>query len=164
MGSVKSEVIIMNIEEAKRRWIYDEERGVLIQKACGKGTRAGRVIKASHVMLLGQSIRVYRVMWALKTGEQPPSSIDHIDGNRNNNKWCNLRAATQRQQVYNTVPANGGCYFRSDKPRLKPWRARIRLPNGKRKIIGDFASKAEAENAYREQAKQIHGEFYYGAK
>jgi hypothetical protein len=152
----------MLIKEIKARWDYNPTTGVLTQKAYGQGTQAGRVVKSGSVLIAGKKVRVYRIIWALMTGEFPTQSIDHIDGNRLNNKWSNLRLASARQQSYNTVPANGGCYKRTDEPRNKPWRARIRLPNGKRKIIGDYSTEVEARAAYRQAAMALHGEFYYG--
>src|SRR5215831_15782353 len=41
---------------------------------------------------------VHRIIWKLVTGVEPPETLDHIDQNRKNNRWVNLRVATQTEQ------------------------------------------------------------------
>jgi len=43
----------------------------------------------------------HRVVWAIHTGEWPPEDmvIDHIDGDRKNNRISNLRCVTQKENV-----------------------------------------------------------------
>ena len=40
-----------------------------------------------------QYVLAHRVIWKMMTGEEA-NEIDHIDGNRGNNKWQNLRSVT----------------------------------------------------------------------
>ena len=48
-----------------------------------------------------QYVLAHRVIWKLMTGEEP-KEIDHIDGNRSNNKWQNLRSVTASDNRRNT--------------------------------------------------------------
>lgn len=43
---------------------------------------------------------VHRVIWVWMTGELP-NEIDHIDGDRSNNKWSNLRDASRKENCKN---------------------------------------------------------------
>jgi hypothetical protein len=105
--------------------------------------------------------RAHRVIWCLMTGEWPTALIDHRDGDRGNNKWKNLRAATRSQNNRNTCSRLGssskylGVYW--EKQRGK-WVAAINI--GKRpKVLGCFASEEEAARAYDHAASREYGDF-----
>jgi len=92
----------------------------------------------------------------------PELSVDHIDGNVNNNHISNLRMATQQEQNFNTK------VYKSNKLGVKGvhkvgnrYRAKIRI-NDKPFNIGYFKTIEEASNAYQIKAKELHGEFYRG--
>lgn len=51
--------------------------------------------------LLGHKLFVHRVIWLIMTGEWPPGEIDHIDHNRSNNRWANLRAVSTAENQRN---------------------------------------------------------------
>ena len=82
---------------------YDETTGHLywIKKTTRTGPnvvgkRADRFHKHKGcriVTLLGKQYKAHRVIWSMMIGEPPPDIIDHIDGDQENNKLTNLRAA-----------------------------------------------------------------------
>lgn len=41
--------------------------------------------------IFGQKVAAHRVIWALVTGHWPEDEIDHINGDRADNRWVNLR-------------------------------------------------------------------------
>ena len=43
----------------------------------------------------------HRVVWAIVNGKWPSGDIDHIDGNKKNNRIENLRPATNTQNQWN---------------------------------------------------------------
>jgi hypothetical protein len=43
----------------------------------------------------------HRVIWAMMTGKWPKHEIDHINHDRPNNRWCNLREANRGQNARN---------------------------------------------------------------
>lgn len=51
-------------------------------------------------VLDGAKAMSHRVIWAMQTGEWP-DQIDHIDGDRANNKWANLRSVSYTEQSRN---------------------------------------------------------------
>lgn len=50
--------------------------------------------------VLGDHFKAHRVIWKLVTGEDA-DQIDHIDGDRSNNRWANLRNVCQSDNQRN---------------------------------------------------------------
>lgn len=91
-------------------------------------------------------------------GKQPQSKvIDHINRNKLDNRRCNLRVCTQKENIQNASLKStnksgiAGVYF---VPKTNKWRAQISL-NSKTKHIGIFSSFEEATQA-RKKAEQIY--------
>ena len=98
------------------------------------------------------SMRVYyhTIVWVLTTGEDIPEGmqIDHINGNRIDNRFENLRLVTDRGNNQNLkVHRKGklvGCHFNKREGRYV---AQIRI--GKKAIfLGYYATEEEAHNIY----------------
>lgn len=89
--------------------------------------------------------------------------VDHIDGDKLNNRRSNLRVCTNaenmrnRCQQINNTSGYKGVTFDVDCP-LRPWRAIIYV-NGKKIRIGWYATPQEAHQAYCKAALELHGEF-----
>lgn len=87
--------------------------------------------------------------------------VDHINGNKLDNRKSNLRLCDRRQNLQNrTKQANNQSGYKGvvyDKARCR-WKAEIGY-NGKRKHLGRFDSAEEAYAAYCEAAVKYHGEF-----
>ena len=96
-------------------------------------------------------IRAHRLAWYLHYGKLPENQIDHIDGNRSNNKIDNLRDVTNQHNQWNRVNAKGYVWSKQH----KKFMARVRL-NGKNIHIGLFDTTEEAHNAYLEAKKIYH--------
>ncbi len=88
--------------------------------------------------------------------------VDHIDSNRKNNNWENLRPATHVENNRNSTKTSkptSSIYKGVDyKKRAGMWRARIRTP-GKRIDLGYFTSEREAGMAYNTAAVLHHTNF-----
>lgn len=87
--------------------------------------------------------------------------IDHINGNKLDNRKSNLRICTASEnarnrgkQRNNTSGYKGVCY---DKVRRK-WKAEIKA-NGVRHYLGRFDTVEDAHQAYVDAAKELHGSF-----
>lgn len=103
----------------------------------------------------------HRVAWAITAGSWPPDTVDHINGQRGDNRLCNLRLATRKEQSRNCASSKSstssflGVSWRSDR---KVWRAVI--GDGSRQVfLGTFSDETEAAKAYDEAAKELHGVF-----
>jgi HNH endonuclease/AP2 domain-containing protein len=87
--------------------------------------------------------------------------VDHVDGNRLNNRRSNLRLATHQQNTFNKGPHRNntsGIKGVSWHKRLKKWQVQLNV-NGKRVGLGYFSEKAEAAKAYERAARKHHGVF-----
>ena len=94
------------MKELESAFSYDPESGELTRLS-GKdsgvcGADRGGVLTFDHTFRDGIQRRffVHRVAFYLSTGRQP-LIVDHIDGNRLNNKLLNLREATYSQNNHN---------------------------------------------------------------
>lgn len=97
------------------------------------------------------SILAHRLAWYLYYGKLPDNCIDHIDGDKTNNKIENLRDITNQQNQWNKKTAKG--YFWNK--RNKKFMSCIRL-NGKTIHLGYFDNEQDARNAYLEAKTKLH--------
>lgn len=93
----------------------------------------------------------------------PGFLVDHKNGNKLDNRKCNLRIATVAQNNANSkahadkkVPVKGVTF--DPRCKTKPYRARIKL-HGKLKDLGHYPTMEEANAAYFNAAKAAWGEF-----
>lgn len=100
-------------------------------------------------------------MHRLILGNPKGAQVDHRDTDGLNNVRSNLRLATHAENQQNKTPYKNnttgakGIYWDA---RVERWRARIAY-NSKRKSLGYFATKDEAQKAYADAASQLHGDF-----
>ena len=113
------------------------------------------------VVVNGRRYAAHRLAWLYMTGNWPVADIDHIDRDRANNKFANLREATRSQNLANTPhKANNLCGIKgvSFDGRRNRYRARIRV-DGNECFLGYFDSLECAAAAYAKATKELHGEF-----
>ena len=109
----------------------------------------------------GRRFLAHRVAWAFVNGEWPKAQIDHIDGNRANNRIKNLRGADHSSNGANRVaPATNksGAKGVSWSKKERKWIAHIRVKNRSLRL-GGFHSVEEAASAYAEASRKHFGEF-----
>lgn len=150
------------IERIKELFSYDPETGD-VSRLCDYGRgREGFVFTTwISIKVDGFNVRLTHIIWVLHYGEWPPDGywVDHKDGIKAHNRIGNLRLATPTQNQQNKAGYGSyakGVTWRNRKE--KPFQAKIRV-NGDRIHLGSFATEEEAAEAYRQAAKEHHGEF-----
>jgi len=116
--------------------------------------------KANHpqgycqVSFKGRGVMYHNIKWLLKYGTIPKGhTIDHIDRNKINNSFENLRLATDsEQQINREYKTQKGYSF--DKRKNK-WAARIRI-NSKSIYLGYYLSESEARKAFLRAQELAH--------
>ncbi|MFA7308089.1 MAG: HNH endonuclease [Hyphomicrobium sp.] len=111
--------------------------------------------------ILGKKCLAHRIAWLYMTGEWPKHQIDHVDCDRSNNTFSNLRKATHGENQRNCgVKANNtsghkGVRWHSHSGK---WQACIRV-EGERHHLGSFESIEDAAKAYECASSKFHGKF-----
>jgi len=147
--------------------LYDEDTGVFtwrIQRGQMKvGSVAGSIYDRGYIRIRidGTRYLAHRLAWLYSTGSFPSDYMDHIDRDPSNNRLCNLRPATAKQNQGNRkINHNNTSGFKGVswcKKALK-WVVFINL-SGKNTRLGCYEDKDEAAIIYRNAAIKEHGEY-----
>lgn len=122
------------------------------------GKRAGNVRTNGYINISidNRHYLAHRLAWFYCYGSFPKKNLDHIDGDKQNNRIDNLRECTQsennqnaRRRIDNTSGHVGVIAFRGK------WRAEIRL-HGQSFGLGVFDTKEEAAAAYLGAKRVLH--------
>ena len=156
----------MTYDEVKKVLQYDPSTGVLTWLApTSRKFKKGDVV-GSHdsdgyliVRIRGITYKQHRLAWLYMTGAWPAHQVDHANGIRDDNRWINLREATQSQNSMNAKPKGvSGIRGVDWLNREKRWRVMIH-GSGKRIIVGYFKEFQDAANAAKMAREQHHREF-----
>jgi hypothetical protein len=105
----------------------------------------------------------HRIAYKIMTGKEPPPGLDHKDIDPSNNRWDNLRPATQSEQAFNHGRhKHNNCGYRGVhrvSQKRERWCSQI-MARGIRYYLGTFSSSEGASIAYEIAARELHGEFY----
>lgn len=130
------------------------------------GTNAGTLMPIGYIYVSIFKYRAYghrlAVFWM--TGEWPPHEVDHINGQKADNRWTNLRLATHEQNIQHRVTHNKNS--RSGRKGVFPvahnrWKAAI-IYKGYYINLGNYKDIDEAESVYKKAEKDLFGEFAHG--
>ena len=117
-----------------------------------KGSIAGSSTEYgySDISVLGKRYKLHRLVWFWHKGKWPINIIDHIDGDRRNNRIENLRDVTASQNAINKKVGRG-----TTKHGKNGWRARIQF-NKQTICLGTFPTEEDAHQAYLEAKIKYH--------
>lgn len=130
------------------RWKISISRRAIVGEIAGSDHGNGYI----EIGILGKKYYCHRIAWLYMTGEWPASQIDHINRVRRDNRWGNLREATQSENMLN----NAACGFYWSKSRNK-FIAEITI-NKKSIHAGQYSCMLDARAAYLRTRKQYLGE------
>lgn len=157
------------ITQAKLKELVDYVDGNLIAKTNSKRRKAGDTLGSLTdkcyltASVGGKPYRIHRLVFLYHHGYMP-SQVDHIDGNRMNNRVENLRPATSTQNNQNRTPTgSSGIKGVRWHKQSKKWVASIHVSR-KSVHLGSFLTIEEAEFVANQARQLAHGEFYRGTK
>jgi hypothetical protein len=153
----------LTAEALRAALVYDSVTGAFTRRVSAGNQAAGSVAgtRDSHgyvqIRVHGRLRLAHRLAWLYMTGAWPAAGIDHIDGRRDNNRWANLREATQAENTQNNaVRRNNKCGLLGvSRQRNGLWRAQIQS-GGKRRCVDDCATPEEAHAHYLLMKAELH--------
>jgi len=142
---------------------YDKSTGIFTSKVNRGRIKVGgpvgtlHITGYEHIGLDGKIYKSHRLAWLYVTGFMPSGDIDHVDGIKNNNKWCNLRDVDKNTNQQNRIKAqqNSSTGMLGVTRHKNVFVASITIEN-KRVYIGSFNTPEAAHAAYIEQKRLIH--------
>lgn len=152
---------VLTYDPATGLFRYRHDRRGGINKA---GDIAGTFnAKGYRQISIGRTYGAHRLAWLYMTGAWPKHQIDHKNGVRDDNRWCNLREATNAQNCASRgVKANNRLGLKGVYPHGKRFAVCL-YKNGERHYLGTFATAEDASTAYSEAANDLHGDFVRAA-
>ena len=157
----------MNRTDLQALLHYDPDTGDFMwarsRGRCIAGEKAGHHHKAGYriIRINGKGYMAHRLAWFYATGKMPENEIDHINGDKSDNRFCNLREATRSQNSINRP------VMRNNKTGIKnvcfvvsrgKYNAQIKY-SGKIKFLGYYDCPELAELVVSEYRDKYHGDF-----
>jgi hypothetical protein len=159
---------LISQEYLKKHIKYDPTTGVFSvlvpRKGCsGKFRSIGQPLgtMTSHgylkISLLGSSQYLHRLAFLYMTGELP-ETVDHVNGDKSDNRWANLRSCSQQENCRNKRVVKSKCGLKGVTNVGRRYRAQI-VHNHKPMHLGYFDTAESAHDAYFQKALKLNGEF-----
>ncbi len=148
------ELLSYDLGSGEFKWIKPRS-GVSLKKPAGTVNRNGYL----DIRIDRKIYAAHRLAWLYVNGEWPPGMLDHINGNRMDNRILNLRSVsnTVNQQNQRHARADNkvgllGVNFEKGSGKYK---AQIRH-NGKKLLVGRFDDPMAAHAAYIQAKRVLH--------
>jgi hypothetical protein len=156
----------MELSQELLQQTFSYEDGNLVwKKQIGKRSFIGKIAGSNvhgyyRIGLLNKEYLTHRLIFMFHHGYLP-KEVDHIDGNKLNNRIENLRPASHSENLNNQklrVDSISGHKNVGWASREQKWRVRV-TKNGKQKHIGYFIDRDLAELVAVEATNKLHQEF-----
>ena len=143
---------------------YDAETGVFTSKTNRRNVMIGGTVgtkdRQGYIVttIFKKPVKLHRAAWALTYGNWPSGQIDHINGDKADNRICNLREVTNVQNKQNTgKPASNtsGIMGVSFHKKSGKWAANIKV-DGSSRYLGIYDRKSDAGAAYAAAKAKLH--------
>lgn len=109
-------------------------------------------------MIDGKKMFVHRAVWIIETGTAPKITIDHVNADRGDNRFCNLREADRAENAQNRKCRNPTGFKGVFQRENGSFQSSI-MARGKQHHLGTFPTAQAAHDAYCAAATRLHGEF-----
>lgn len=141
------------LDKIKSNYTYDRSTGHISSNYRPSKTRSPNNLGYLNINIRSdKDIRCYKVhhvVWFFEYGSWPNTQIDHINGDKADNHYTNLRSCTQRENVQFYLINKGGkaSAFLGVTQNGRNWRAKIAF-KGKVIELGTFICELDAADAY----------------
>ncbi len=147
------------IEYVPETGMFRRKRNVIAGNSMTQGAEDHRGYL--RVCVAGKTVLAHRLAWLLFYGEWPLFEIDHANGNKKDNRICNIRMCSHQQNNHNqkirSTNKSGikGVHFNA---RASKWQGQVCL-NYKIHHVGLFDDLHDAERAVKAKREELHGAF-----
>lgn len=146
---------------------YDPETGRFVWRKTKGAAGAGKPVGGTHrvkgygeAMVDGQGYATHRLAWFYVYGTWPVGVLDHINGDREDNRIANLRDVTQAENTQNQRRASRkkgpdgllGAHYNKASGK---WIAAICV-NYRQIYLGAYATADEAHSSYLAAKRKLH--------
>lgn len=153
-------------QQLHRLMIYDPQTGVFIWIVSRGKAKPGKRVGTMHhqgymtTTICGREYGLHRLAWLYVHGAWPKRVIDHINGDRADNRIANLRDVNQtinqqNRRLASATNKSSGLLGVTRKRGRKKYEAGIQV-SGKSRYLGTFGTAEEAHAAYIEAKRLMH--------
>lgn len=148
------DIIVYNRDTGEFTWRLSPRLGISQGSAAGRLTTNGYV----SIGISGKEYLAHRLAWLYEKGKWPVGLIDHINRDRKDNKFCNLRDVSPEDNAHNVsmrsdnTSGQTGVYFNHASGK---WVAYINV-QGKRKYLSFSEPTREKAVELREAAENTY--------
>lgn len=147
---------IINYEASTGSFTWSKAR-----RGCSAGKPAGHINREGYLVikLNYRPVLAHRLAWFLVYGEWPKEGIDHINGERDDNRIANLRSVPHTINMQNKRAAmanNKSCALLGVtwNKQHKKWQAKV-VANKRRHHVGYFSDPQSAHEAYLLEKRRL---------
>lgn len=159
--------IPVTADRVRLLFVYDPDTGIFTRRVkIGHGTFPGQEIGSwdlygyKTTRIGKKSFKIHRLAWLYVHGVWPVGDVDHINGNRSDNRIENLRCVSRQINLQNRRNAGSqnkstgllGVHLSKGRNRFC---AKISVDN-KTRYLGVFDSPQEAHAAYLDAKRRLH--------
>jgi HNH endonuclease len=154
-------------QRANELLAYCKESGSLTRKvSLSRSVKVGDAAGFSHptkkyisLYIDGKRYKAHRVVWLMHHGEWPKQQLDHINGDKTDNRLENLRDVSCSVNAQNkrtvSIKNTSGLLGVSWMKAANKYRAQLQV-SGKPLYLGLFESKEAAHDAYLKAKRELH--------
>lgn len=151
-------------DDAMMHFSYDQYTGIVRSASNRRNVHIGDIVGSKDrqgylvTTLFKRPVKLHRLAWLLTYQEWPNGQIDHINGDKSDNRIANLRVVTNSENKQNltlSVANTSGHLGVSFHKASGKWRSTIKI-NGKSRHLGLYETVDLATRSYKDAKEKLH--------